>query len=179
MGAACTSSVRLYCFGTDASQPVSLVRESARIAFVSESQASGGAGLAAFDQICNTDALNVGAPGTFHAALATTAAPALARFATGGPWVRPDGVTAIDATGKLLAPIEINIDGSNLSSNVDWCGATSLTTKAPGTAASCFDWTHSDATQGLSGNHSRSNSEGYGGITNSCANAMGVYCLQD
>lgn len=179
MGAACTSSVRLYCFGVDSATPVSLVPESKRIAFVSQSQAAGGAGLAAFDQICNSEALDVGAAGTFHAALATTSASALDRFATGGPWVRPDGVTAIDASGKLLAPMELAIDGTNLSSNVDWCGSTSLITKAPGNAASCFDWTHSDATQGLSGNHSRSSGEGYGGLPNSCANAMGVYCLQD
>ena len=179
MGAACTSAVRLYCFGVDHTVPVSLVPEATRVAFVSVSQASGGAGLSAFDKICFDEALNVNLPGTFHAALATTSSPALGRLVMPGPWVRPDGVTAIDANGKLIAPIEIAADGSTVASNVDWCGATSLTTKAPGAAASCFDWTQSDGTQGLSGNHSRSGSEGFGGIPNSCINPMGVYCLQD
>jgi len=179
MGADCTAAVRLYCFGIDHTAPVTLVPEATRIAFVSVSQASGGAGLSAFDGICFNDALAAELPGTFHAALATTSAQALGRVVMPGPWVRPDGVTAIDASGKLLAPIELTADGTNQPSNVDWCGAPSLVTKAPGNAASCFDWTHSDATQGLSGNHSRSGSEGFGGIPNSCANPMGVYCLQD
>ena len=179
MGASCTAPARLYCFGIDHTAPVSLVPEATRVAFVSQSLASGGSGLSAFDKICFNDALDIGLSGTFHAALATTSAPALGRLAMPGPWVRPDGVTAIDANGKLLAPIELAADGTNVPSNVDWCGAASLTTKAPGNAASCFDWTVSDGTLGLSGNHTRSGSEGFGGIPNSCANPMGVYCLQD
>ena len=179
MGASCTGSARLYCFGVDHTTPVTLVPEATRHAFVSLTQATGGAGIAAFDQICNTEAAGVPIAGHFHAALATTATPALGRFATGGPWTRLDGVTAIDAGGKLLAPIELTADGSNLTTNVAWCGATSLITKAPGNAASCFDWTRSDGTLGLSGNHSRSNSEGFGGLPNPCANAMRAYCLED
>ncbi|MBV8760656.1 MAG: hypothetical protein JO257_25410 [Deltaproteobacteria bacterium] len=179
MGASCTQPVHLYCFGVDHAVPVSIVPEGTRHAFVTINKLSGGAGLGAFDNLCNSEASGPPLPGTFHAALATTASSALGRFATGGPWIRPDGVTAIDAGGKLLAPIALAADGSVPPIEVAWCGATSPITKAPGNAASCFDWTRSDATQGLSGNDSRSSSEGFGGLPNTCGNAMSVYCLQD
>lgn len=175
MGAACTDSVRVYCFGTDHVTPVSIVPETTRLAFVTSDGVSGG--ISGFDQTCANDAAADMLPGTFHAAVATTSASALDRFANGGPWVRGDGVTVIDASGELTAPIALA--ESSDPAPLAWTGSPSPLTKAPGNAASCFDWTHVDSTQGLTGNITRSSPEGWGGIPNTCNNFLRVYCLQD
>lgn len=177
MGAICSDAVRVYCFGVDHTATVSLVPESTRLAFVTVDPP--GTGLAAFDQQCAMDAARAQRTGTFRAAVATTSSSALARFPNGGPWVRADGVTAVDSAGNLIAPIELDAGGGLQGVTVTWNGATSLIAKAPSSAASCFDWTRVDATQGLSGNNTRSGHDGFGGIANSCANALPVYCLQD
>lgn len=177
MGAVCSSAARVYCFGVDHTAPVSLVPDSTRLAFITFDAPA--AGLAGFDQRCATEAAQAARAGTFRAAVATTSASALARFPNGGPWVRADGVTAVDSAGNLIAPIELDAAGGFQGVAVAWNGATSLVAKAPSSAASCFDWTHVDNTQGLTGNNTRSGPQGFGGIANSCANSLPVYCLQD
>jgi len=179
MGDGCNMPARLYCFGVDHSAPVALTPESTRHAFVSVNDLTSGGGVAGFDADCASEAAMAQLPGTYHAAVATTSQPALGRFTTGVPWVRADGVTVIDANGALVAPIELNAGGGIEGSTVAWCGASSLITKAPGSAASCFDWTRTDTTQGLTGNITRSGTEAFGGIPNNCNIAIRVYCLQD
>jgi hypothetical protein len=46
-------------------------------------------------------------------------------------------------------------------------------------AASCFDWSKTDTTLGLTGNDTRSDRNAFGGLPNPCNNALRVYCLQD
>lgn len=179
MGASCTASVRLYCFGVDRSVPVSLTRESTRRAFITLDAYPIGGGVAALDQACALDATSFHLTGTFKAAVATTTQSALSRFAPGAPWVRPDGVTAIDASGLIVTPIELDAGGGNEQVGVAWAGAPSLIAKAPTDAASCYDWTRADGTLGLSGNYSRSGGDAFGGIANTCNNMMHVYCLED
>ncbi|HSN24670.1 MAG TPA: hypothetical protein VLT45_00245 [Kofleriaceae bacterium] len=179
MGAACTSSVRLYCFGVDRVEPVSLTPESTRRAFITLDAYPIGGGIAALDQACAVDATSFHLTGTFKAAVATTTQSALSRFAPGAPWVRPDGVTAIDSSGSIVTPIELDGGGGNEQVGVAWAGAPSLIAKSPTSAASCYDWTRADGTLGLTGNYSRSAGEAFGGIPNTCNNMMHVYCLQD
>jgi hypothetical protein len=88
-------------------------------------------------------------------------------------------VTVIDANGAIVAPIELNTGGGIEGPTVAWCGATSLMTKSAGSADSCFDWSKTDATLGLTGNDTRSGMYAFGGLPNPCNNALRVYCLQD
>jgi len=178
MGGGCSTAMRLYCFEIDHATPVTLVPESSRQAFVLTTDVSGGATLASDDQHCNTEAAGAGLPGTYRAALATTTASALSRFTPGAPWVRADGVTTIDSSGAMLAPVLFEA-GGGFELTVAWSGAPSLTAKAPTAAASCGDWTLTNTTQGLTGNVSRSAGEAFGGIPNACSNSLRVYCLQD
>ncbi len=179
MGAACTSPARLYCFGVDRAVPVSLTPESTRRAFITLDAYATGGGVAALDQACAVDATSFHLTGTYKAAVATTTQSALSRFTPGTPWVRPDGVTAIDTSGDLLAPIELDGGGGNEQVGVAWAGAPSLIAKAPTSAASCYDWTRADGSLGLTGNYSRSAGEAFGGIPNTCNNMMHVYCLEE
>jgi hypothetical protein len=178
MGAGCSDMVRLYCFQVDHDFPVALAPESTRTAFVTVNDLTGNATPAGFDQECNTEAASVGMSGTYLAAVATTTQSALARFKPGAPWVRADGVTTIDSSGHMLAPVFFTL-GGGVDITIAWNGAPSLTATAPTLAASCNDWTASTAIMGLTGNVTRSGAEGFGGIPNTCNNALRVYCLQD
>lgn len=178
MGASCAQPARLYCLGIDHSVPVTLVPESARHAFVSVNDVTSGGTLAAYDQECTTEAISAGLTGTYRAALATTTRSALSRFTAGAPWIRADGVTTIDSSGAMLAPVLFQpVGGFDIT--VAWSGASTLSAIAPSAAASCGDWTLIDTTQGLTGNVSRSAREAFGGIPNPCNNALRMYCLQD
>jgi hypothetical protein len=178
MGASCSTPARLYCFGTDHVAPVTLVPESSRHAFVLATDVTSGASLATYDQHCNTEASNALLPGMYRAALATTSGSALSRLTAGAPWVRADGVTTIDSSGAILAPVLFTADGS-FDITVAWSGAPSLTAPAPSLAASCRDWTATDTTVGLTGNVSRSAADAFGGIQNQCNIGARVYCLED
>jgi hypothetical protein len=178
MGGVCGTPQRLYCFGTDHVAPVTLVPESSRHAFVTFNDVTSGAALSAYDQECASEAASAMLPGKYLAALATTSQSAFGRFTPGPRWVRFDGVTAIDSSGKQLAPILYNARGG-FDITVAWSGSSSLITKAPSAAASCRDWTATDTTLGLTGNVSRSGGEAFGGIPNQCNIAIRVYCLED
>jgi hypothetical protein len=178
MGGICGTPQRLYCFGTDHVAPVTLVPESSRHAFVSENDVTSGAPLSSYDQECGNEAAAAQLPGMYRAAMATTSQAVLDRFTPGPPWVRFDGVTVIDSSGKQLAPILYNA-GGGFDITIAWSGASSLLTKAPTAAASCRDWTATDTTVGLTGNVSRSGGEAFGGIPNQCNIAIRVYCLED
>jgi hypothetical protein len=179
MGGACATPARLYCFGVDHVAPVALVPASTRLAFVTAYDLLATAGVAGFDQQCAVEAAAANLPGTYRAAVATTSGSALSRFAPGAPWVRIDGVTTIDSSGAIMAPLEEDADGMVDGPTVAWSGSPSLSTKAATLAASCGDWTASTSTQGLTGNDTRSGTDAFGGIPNPCNNMLRVYCLQD
>lgn len=178
MGSVCSDPARLYCFQVDHVAPVTLVPESTRHAFVLANDIVSGGGVTTFDQHCQTEATAATLPGTYHAAVATTTASALSRFATGAPWVRSDGVTVIDSSGALIAPVLYFAGGLGFDIAVAWSGAPSLTATAPTAAASCGNWTLTTGT-GLTGNVSRSGGDAFGGIPNPCNNMLRTYCLQD
>lgn len=179
MGAICSEPARLYCFGIDHIAPVTLTPESTRHAFVTVNDLTSGGGVAAYDQDCATEAMGAALTGTYRAAIATTSQSAMSRFTPGAPWVRADGVTAIDSSGALLAPVLFGPSGG-FDVTVAWSGAPSLTQVAPDSASSCGDWTVSASTTlGLTGNITRSGHDAFGGIPNPCNNGLRVYCLQD
>jgi hypothetical protein len=200
-GTSCAPGFRghLYCFGTDATMPVATSSRAGRIGFLSQ-PISPGAGIAALDAQCATEADAASLPGTFKALVATSAASALSRFDLGtGPWIRTDGVAIVSvaadiANSELLAPIAVGADGAYRIDDRVWTGARSPS--SVGTpSTTCADWTDGSAmgsgafgfpadTEGPSPTYRsgtgffsvQSPSDIY---TMDCNTLAAVYCLQD
>jgi hypothetical protein len=100
----CSQSFALYCFGIDGTQAVTTPAATGRLAFVSESSmALSTTGIAAADEICQTEATAAALSGTYKALLAQVGKSAASRFvASRAPWVRIDGVPL--TTGGNNAP---------------------------------------------------------------------------
>lgn len=106
-GGACTISTRLLCLGNDFATPITppaAPTGATRAVFTtSVPEPLRGAGLAALDGHCQSEANTVGLTGTYLALLATPGASALSRFTdVGGPWVRMDGVVVIRDPASFL-----------------------------------------------------------------------------
>jgi hypothetical protein len=88
----CTTASHVLCAENDRVQQVAPVPDVGRIAFVSSTTWSDGAGAAAADAVCAGDASGASLPGSYLALLATNGTSPLSRFdLTGAPWVRVDG----------------------------------------------------------------------------------------
>ena len=181
----CITPRRLYCFGTDFTEPVSPPASTGRLAFVSSVPFNPGTGIAAADTICEGDAATAALPGTYKALLATELFTAADRVSPiGSTWVRPDGVSVVaqpsDLTGpQLLAPINLQADGVTYVGNINvWKGAADFNTS--GTAAtSCTSW---NVTTGDGPTNIAAFSlHRIAPFTLSCSNAIAgrVYCFQE
>lgn len=126
----CDFQSHLYCFGDDLDTPLPPVAPNAtapRI-FVTKGTVAVDAGIAAFDQLCKTEATSSGkfTPAQASAlralvppAESTPAAVRLERKpskTTGTGWVRMDGVAVSESSeafvdGSFLAPISVTADG--------------------------------------------------------------------
>ncbi len=181
---ACTAASRLYCFGIDYNNPLVAPTGTGRIAFVSSAAFISGTGLAGADTVCQNNATAAGLTGTFKALLATNGATAASRFATGEPWVRLDGVAVVDAwtdlaANMLLAPINVQADGTTYLGNYGlWLGAAGFAT-AGSAATTCNSWASSaGADTASAGTVARSY---YGSTTARGCDSTGyrVYCLEE
>lgn len=156
--AACDVPNRVYCFGVDRVEEVSFAPVEGRLAFISESPLPANSGLEGFDAACAATAVNANLDGSFKALIATTSAPALARFDLDGqPWVNALGVplTLEDAplanVIRLDAPIGFLAGGEAIDAGL-WSGAEAIGLTA--TTRSCLDWTSLDPAE--RGEYSRS-----------------------
>src|SRR5207244_775845 len=99
----CAATFHLYCFGVDYNSPVTVTPTPGRIAFLSSKQVDPSKGMASADALCQSEATGAGLSGSYLALLSTSSASAVSRFsATGGTWVRPDGIPLVNQATDLL-----------------------------------------------------------------------------
>lgn len=144
----CTASGRIYCFGTDLSEPVSVVAASGRTAFLTiQSFVPDTGGLATADALCSSEAIAPGLSGIYRALLATPTANAISRVSLGGSnWVRTDGVPLADSplafsNGVLTAPLNVSATMTYSVANA-YTGATGVTALNGGAAQGCTHCTN-------------------------------------
>ncbi|MBN2576245.1 MAG: choice-of-anchor D domain-containing protein [Deltaproteobacteria bacterium] len=146
--AGCGKNLHLYCFSANSNVMIPIIPPLAegRLAFVSRDPFLIRDSTTTPDLLCANEAGAKGLPADRYLAfIATTQTPAIARFNLDGPpWRRADGVLLTQipsdlADGKLLAPIDLTLDGKIYTTATVWTGASSPST--PGTAAStCNNW---------------------------------------
>jgi hypothetical protein len=187
-GVYCNASVHLYCFEDDTAHPLTFTKAQGRTAFLSHGGfMPGDGGITLADAQCQAEARAAGqaSPERFLALLATSTAPASARFDAGGPpWVRLDGValasTAAAFLGNppsLLSALDVDSTGAYVSTNLGvFTGAAS---PAELGTATCGDWTspaYSSVVGGLVAADGRFFSTG--GYV-SCSSGSLLYCLEN
>jgi hypothetical protein len=172
----CTEPARLYCFGIDRAQQVSVAPANGKRAFVtSNAYAVAAMGIPSADAACTNEASTVGLGGTFAAFIATTTQSAVSRFSNpGAVWFRLDDVQ-LDMSGSGRAPLDLTASRQYQAMRV-WTGAMSPT--AVGTIDStCGDWMSSSAT-GEVGDSSRSAAVGFALGKSVCSTTSALYCLE-
>ena len=139
---ACSTELRLDCFGIDLATAVAPPKPppNAKIAFVTNATFAASGGLTGADSLCNSEGavLNIG---SFVALLATSTATAASRAAS-GIYARPDGVALGPIGNTLAAPINVTAAGTYISAPA-WTGAASPTlplTSIGSTTTTCNNW---------------------------------------
>jgi hypothetical protein len=153
VGLSCQVAAHVYCFEVGFDRAVAPQPIAGKIAFLS-TPISGLTGPAAFDTRCSTEATAAALPGTYLAAVATTARTIIGRFTLDAtPWRRVDGAE-IAANGNALfsttplAFINQTADGTYVPYPWIWMGASSPS--ALGTNAStCNNWTANTSSPSL------------------------------
>lgn len=181
--AACDIPNRVYCFGVDRVEEVTFTPVEGRRAFISESPLAANLGLDGFDEACAASAQNAGLDGSFKALIATTTAPALARFdLDGAPWVNTLGVPLTLEDAPLANVIRLDAHIGFLAGGVAidaavWSGAEAIGLTA--TSRSCLDWTTLDPTE--RGEYSRSPEtvNWFGVGSEACDVARRVACFEE
>jgi hypothetical protein len=194
-GMPCAYDLRLYCMSIDytATVPPPGRTTASRIGFLSDGlfTPAGSAGISAADAVCAADAATASFSGTFKAFLATPTASALSRFASSGPWVRPDGVSIgtvaqlSASTVRLDAPIDQLSSGGYMGLVGPWTGANSPsavgTPEWTCTPSGGSPWT-SGASATIGGqvglDWNTDNGFFYDASTYQCDQPNRVYCLQ-
>jgi hypothetical protein len=190
----CSQALPLTCFADDSDQEVPIVPVAGRLAFLSGSNFTPGAGVAAADSLCQLDACEAGltggtdcasAPGTqrtFLAYLHTQSQPAWERFDLTGPtWVRPDGVAWMPEAAELANDGSGQLTSLNVTLDLQYTGGPrTVWVGDPGGAATCLSWTSSDPAQlgNLSIYDVANGTPLSGFVTSDCVQSGRVYCLE-
>lgn len=194
-GSPCHYDFRLYCASTDYNAIVTPPPRTAgaKIAFVTKAGFSpgGSQGLSAADALCQSEASAASFTGTFKAFLASTnpATTAVARFASSGPWVRPDGVSVGSYadlntnTLALLATIQVTPLGEYVGNRNVWSGAAHPKDPSTGpltcTPTGGLSWTASSEVSGRIGLlHFTNNQMLHNYDDTPCNQSLPVICLQ-
>ena len=98
----CMGPLRLYCFQKDNTTALAFTPAAGSIVFLTGATFAPGAGIAAADTLCATEASNAGLAGTYQALLATTTQSAAARAVIPALNTRKDGVF-VGSSGTLGA----------------------------------------------------------------------------
>jgi uncharacterized repeat protein (TIGR02543 family) len=179
----CNAQQRLYCFGTDQSNPLAPFSVAGRLAFVSSTPFISGGGIAAADTRCQTTANSAGLSGSYKALLATESASAASRFSTtGATWVRRDGVAVVGkasdlGTDLLLAPVNITAGGMYMENYGIWVGANSLSDV--GSGETCSSWTSTSSSDRARSAIAAFSSMGWHGTASCDATYLHLWCLQE
>jgi hypothetical protein len=181
----CDASLRIYCFGVDDAVDLEInLPPAGRRAFVTVDSLPASAGLAAFDEQCQSEADMAGLAGTFSALVSTPATSASDRFdLMGEPWSLLNDVPVVETAADLgqqnatlLAPIWLSASGIDEGGGAVWQGSTEPATAAMD-ATSCAGWA---ATTGaaLAGSRARS-VVWWGNQDVPCTNSRRVLCLEN
>jgi hypothetical protein len=187
VGSGCNSSNPIMCF--EVGRNVTTVApspETGRHAFVTRGRLAGSSGVAAFDNLCASEATTASLSGTFRAAVATTTSSIASRFALDArPWVRMDGTRLSETPAGLFDTIPLRsfvnqyADGVYGSNGV-WLGAASP--NAPGTPeTTCNDWSSSTLTLIPIGYPFVVHAQFWGGsvFANVCSDPWALLCLEE
>jgi len=176
----CTSAAHLLCFGIDRDLPLVTSPPAGRRAFMVSFTTSGT--LADADTACQTAAMSAGYVGSFKAWLATTTATASSRFsATGGPWIRPDGITLADDAASVLAgtlesPLNVMPNGTYIGPYKVFSGAADpVTVGTP--ATTCTNWTATGTV--VAGDPHSVTATAFSTGSYPCNQGGYLYCLQE
>jgi hypothetical protein len=180
----CMQSTRLHALGKP------LVPRGTHFAFLSSATSVGG-GVAGFDAVCASDAIDAGLSASYFAFVATRDAGAIARLdGGGGIYYRTDGIRWTQGikqldNSELLSAMDVLANGQvlgqvpSLNGGVGgtvWSGSTSPDTP---TAFNCIDWTDAGDQGGSVAGRARYSDPrffNFGGI--GCNVQLRLYCLQ-
>lgn len=174
----CDSPNHVICAELGHDVAVAPPAQSGRLAFVTEGLFQPGGGLAAADQLCQTEARDAGHGGTFLAFLASAQGPAEARFsAQGEPWRRDDGVrltqTADELVGATPAPIWDSFLARTArgapTNDRAWVG---------NTTEHCNSWMSSTGNGTIGSTHSAERARLQLFTSVGCGSSMNLICLQ-
>jgi len=179
-------SARIYCFGVDRQAQVGVTPVAGRRAFTTIAGWPPGAGIAAADSLCQSEASAANLPGTYKALLAQAGSSAASRFSTTGlPWIRSDGIPLASTASAFLTgsvfdvPPNMSADGSvTFGFRGIWGGATTPST-AGSSASTCSNWLSASGTgaQGAAGDTGAATFFGQWPIE-SCSYGFSLVCLQ-
>jgi hypothetical protein len=181
----CTLAAPIYCFGTDKTQPLVVVPQAGRRAFLTVGGlAVDASGLAKADALCMSEASAARLSGTFLALLPTSTASAISRFSLAGAnWVRLDGIPLAAspqafAAGQIDAPLNVTSAGSYVGRLFVMTGGT-LPSQAQSIAIrTCSDWTSGslDFEMGQPNDTARL----FDALTyDQCTTPYPIYCLEE
>lgn len=183
-GIACdaTETLSVYCFGIDATVPVSFEPQPGRRAFTTDTPVPGDVGLDQMDALCSSNALAAGLPGSFLAVVATSTDSALSRFdTTGEPWVNMSGVPLSDTALSVEVAAHLDVSagltaGGDLVSGGSsyWTGASDVTEVGGET---CDDWT--STTAGGRRFPLDQSTNWFQGFSTGCATPQHVLCFEE
>jgi hypothetical protein len=173
----CSTEVHLYCFQTDHKADVPAHPRTGRVAFVSHIFTMGN-NIGDADAWCQGESSAHGLGSNFQALLSTSTASALSRFTLSGPWSRIDGIVLTDDFLVAKAPLDVQVDGSYISTPV-WSG--SLDASAQGDTMTCADWSdNTGGANGLVGEAGRSTNVSFGRSGSlPCNSPAEVFCLEE
>jgi hypothetical protein len=179
----CAAPRRIYCFETDRTTQVTIPAPSGRLAFVtSVVWIPGAAGVAAADQLCQSEAASAGLSGTFLAVLPLPTAVSASRFDVTGPnWFNTAGMPLVESPERLFTATYLRAfwayqaDGTRVGATV-WGGEP----EDDHQENACGGWTTGAGTQGYAGSTETSSHTGLFVANGTACDAIFVHllCLQ-
>ncbi len=188
----CSQPAPIYCLEVDQNRAVSVTRPSpARLAFLSSAAVKpSAAGVAGLDAVCQAEGADAGfGGGRFKAFVALPGATAASRFgASGGVWVRADGVALSATAGELLGadptwyPLAALYLDAHRGVQYRAAIAGARTPASAGTSAdTCAGWTDATAAGSTTGGLAGESRPGFFDTVTQPCNApdLHVYCFEE
>jgi hypothetical protein len=170
----CNDAYRMYCLQAETATTVTVAPSSNPRAFLSTSFTPG-AGIAAADAQCQSEATQNGLTGSYVAFLSTTTAAATARLQLGTPWVRVDNVETTADFFTYDGGFSVTAAGVHVDA-FPYSGSQAPEAKSAALNESCGDWTGGGGSRiGHSARAIRGDSFGDG--TGGCGSSP-IYCLE-
>lgn len=180
--AGCGTNAHLFCVEVGRNAPLPPTNESGRNIFISQFGWSSGGGLASADAFCDAEASAAGLPGSYLAALGSSAGGPMARFdPEGAPWRRVDGVRVTTTAAEFASMTSgtVNATFVNRDATGEPQAAYFSTTGSP--LDHCADWTSTSGALIVAAGWMTSADvdEFWGWGANTCADSTRLLCVQE